>query len=102
MRTIRNARNEYNVEAGRKIGALVRLSSSSPSSAVFAELLETEGTYALHRRSHCRCRCIITIRRLSVSTADVAECTCVMTVSSMTEADPSSLTMQTTRNTSLS
>ena len=60
VRTIRNARNEYNVEAGRKIGALVRLTSSSPSSAVFAELLETEGTgtctshtctsYLLHSR----------------------------------------------------
>jgi hypothetical protein len=70
VRTIRNARNEYNVEAGRKIGALVRLSSSSPSSAVFAELLETEGTYVLHRRVHCRCRCIVTIRRKPVAITD--------------------------------
>lgn len=44
VRTIRNARNEYNVEPGRKIAALVRLTSTSPSAAVFAELLDTEGT----------------------------------------------------------
>ena len=45
IRTIRNARSEYNVEPGRKIAALVRLSSTSPSAAVFAELLETEGIH---------------------------------------------------------
>lgn len=45
VRTIRNARSEYNVEPGRKIAALVRLSSSSPSASVFAELLETEGIH---------------------------------------------------------
>jgi type IV secretory pathway component VirB8 len=87
VRTIRNARNEYNVEAGRKIGALVRLSSSSPSSAVFAELLETEGTYIHRIHVHCRCRCIITIRREPVARTDATECTYIMTVSSKTEVD---------------
>jgi valyl-tRNA synthetase len=42
VRTIRNARAEYNVEPGRKIAALVRLSSSSPSATVFGDLLKTE------------------------------------------------------------
>lgn len=44
VRGIRNARAEYNVEAGRKIAALIRLSSSSPSATVFGELLSTEGS----------------------------------------------------------
>ena len=60
VRTIRNARNEYNVEPGRKIAALVRLTSTSPSAAVFAELLDTEGTHSLSTAllKHLKAACV--------------------------------------------
>ena len=43
IRSVRNARAEYNVAPAKKIAALVRLSSTSASSSVFTELLKTEG-----------------------------------------------------------
>ena len=53
IRSVRNARAEYNVAPAKKIAALVRLSSTSASSAVFSELLKTEGqlTVTYHHAS---------------------------------------------------
>jgi valyl-tRNA synthetase len=46
VRAVRNARAEYNVEAGKKIAAIIRVTSGAPgsSSAVLADLIEAERT----------------------------------------------------------